>query len=194
MEHLLQPAARDGEFADKVRRAGFYSTLDNVYMSAYVDNRYGDALVLRGTAPRTPRTLQGAATMQKDVDMRYWSVCKSRSVHDGATDACLLDEQVPQDADGRYTLVVSTPASRPSNARAECGVAWMPWGTGDGMSNPHGGFVVLRHLKPAPAFAQSLASTQTPGDERAVLGPYYPETTYEAKVAFEARGCPVNPR
>jgi hypothetical protein len=179
------------ERMDKVRRAGFYSTLDNVYMSAYVDNRYGDALVLRAKAPRTPRTQQGTATLQRDVDMRYWSICKSRSVHDGATDACLLDEQVPQDAQGRYTVVISTPQTRPANARNECGVAWMPWGTGDGMGNPHGGFLVMRHLKPTPGFAHSLAATKTPGDESAVLGPYYPETTYEAKAAFEARGCPV---
>jgi len=176
---------------DNTRRAGFYSTLDNVYMSAPVDNRYGDALVLQGKAPRTPRTLKGNATMDAAVDMRYWSVCKNRSVADGATDACLIDEQVPQDAAGKYTIVVSTEAMRPGNARAECGVAWMPWGAGDGIDNPHGGFVIFRHLKPSKDFANSLWSTKTLGDERQVLGPYYPEMSYQAKAAFEARGCPV---
>jgi hypothetical protein len=176
---------------DTTRRAGFYSTLDNVYMTTYVDNRYGDALVMRGQAPRTPRTRNGEPTMDANVDLRYWSVCKYRSIADGAVDSCVYDEQVPTDAGGRYTIVVSTLAARPSNARAECGVAWMDWGVGDGIGNPHGGFVALRHMLPAPGFKSSLWATQHPGDERQALGPYFPETTYEAKSGFEARGCPV---
>jgi hypothetical protein len=185
------PFAAMRERMDTTRRSGFYGTLDNVYMSAYVDNRYGDALVVQGKAPRTPRTLQGNAVLDANVDMRYWSYCKARSIADGAADACLFDEQVPQDASGRYTLVVSTEAARPSNARAECGVAWMSWGVGDGIDNPHGGYMIHRHLRPTASFANSLWSTKKPGDERQVLGDYYPEMTYQAKAAFEARGCPV---
>ncbi|MBK6558171.1 MAG: hypothetical protein IPG16_13515 [Comamonadaceae bacterium] len=176
---------------DSTRRSGFYGTLDNFYMTTYVDNRYGDALVIQAKAPRTPRTVKGAAVLDANVDLRYWSICKGRSIHDGAVDACLFDEQVPRDANGRYTVVVSTPAARPANARTECGVAWMPWGVGDGIDNPHGGYVINRHMKPSPGFTQSLWSTKVPGDERTVLGEYYPTTTYEAKGAFEARGCPV---
>ena len=67
----------------------------------------------------------------------------------------------------------------------------MDWGVGDGIGNPHGGFVVLRHMLPAPNFKNSLWATQRPGDERQALGPYFPETSYEAKAAFEARGCPA---
>lgn len=176
---------------DATRRSGFYGTLDNFYMTTYVDNRYGDALVIQAKAPRTPRTTKGNAILNADVDLRYWSICKGRSIHDGAADACLFDEQVPQDANGRYTIVVSTPAARPANARAECGVAWMPWGVGDGIDNPHGGYLINRHMKPSPGFSKSLWSTKTPGDERAVLGEYYPTMNYQDKAAFEARGCPV---
>ena len=185
------PFASMRERMDATRRSGFYGTLDNVYMSTYVDKRYGDVLVLQGKAPRTPRTLQGNAVLNANVDMRYWSYCKARSIADGAADACLLDEQVPQDTNGRYTIAVSTEAARPGNARAECGVAWMPWGVGDGIDNPHGGYMIHRHLKPSASFTNSLWSTKAPGDERSVLGDYFPETTYQAKAAFEARGCPV---
>ncbi|HSI49432.1 MAG TPA: hypothetical protein VLA61_14250 [Ideonella sp.] len=178
---------------DATRRSGFYGTLDNYYMSAYVDDRYGELLVIQGKAPRTPHTLQGNPVMDANVDLRYWSFCKGRSIHDGAVDACLMDEQVPQDANQRYTLVVSTPANRPANARAECGVAWLPWGVGDGMDNPHGGYVIHRHMKPSPGFTQSLWATQKPGDEAATLGEYYPVAAYLGKAAFEARGCPVKP-
>lgn len=177
---------------DSTRRSGFYGTLDNIYMTAYVDNRYGDALVMQGRMPRTPNTAGGQPVMDGNVDLRFWSICKGRSIADGAVDACLFDEQVPLDANRRYTIVVSTEAARPANARAACGVAWMPWGVGDGIDNPHGGFVINRHMKPSDAFFEnSLWATKTPGDERATLGEYYPETTYQTRAAFEARGCPV---
>jgi hypothetical protein len=176
---------------DATRRSGFYGTLDNFYMTTYVDKRYGDALVIQARAPRTPRTAKGNAVLEPQVDLRYWSFCKGRSIADGAADACLYDEQVPQDANGRYTIVVSAPEARPANARSECGVAWMPWGVGDGIDNPHGGYLIHRHMKPAPGFKQSLWSTQVPGDERSVLGEYYPQMNYHSKAAFEARGCPA---
>jgi hypothetical protein len=176
---------------DTTRRSGFYGTLDNFYMSGYVDNRYGDAMVIQGKAPRTPRTFKGNATMDANVDLRYWSFCKARSIADGAADACLFDEQVPQDANARYTIVVSTPETRPANATEQCGVAWMPWGVGDGIDNPHGGYIIHRHMKPSKGFAHSLWSTKVPGDEPTVLGDYYPAVNYQAKAAFEARGCPA---
>lgn len=176
---------------DATRRSGFYGTLDNFYMTTYVDNRYGDALVIQGKAPRTPRTLMGNARMDANVDLRYWSFCKARSIADGAADACLFDEQVPQDKNARYTIVVSTPEARPVNAIAKCGVAWMAWGVGDGINNSHGGYLIHRHMKPSPGFAKSLWATKVPGDEQTALGEYYPATNYEARTAFEARGCPV---
>jgi hypothetical protein len=176
---------------DTIRTAGFYSTLDNVYMSAFVDNRYGDALVIRGLAPRTPRTAM-APTMDADIDLRYWSVCKYRSAADGAVEECAHDEQIPLDGSNHYIIAITTPQSRPDNARSACGVTWLRWGIGDGIGNPHGGMVLLRHMLPAASFSHSLFATRAPGQERAVLGPYYPETTYETKAAFEARGCPAN--
>jgi hypothetical protein len=174
---------------DVTRRGGFYSTLDNTYMSSYVDARFGDVLVLRGKAPTTPRTMAGTAVMEP-ADLRYWSICKYRSLADTAVDDCLFDEQVPRAGDGQYTIVVSHPAKRPANARAECGVAWLPWGAGDGIGNPDGGFLVLRHMMPSSEFApRSLFGTRKLGDEREVLGPYYPEPTYMSREAFERNGC-----
>ncbi|RQO59807.1 hypothetical protein DBR47_10530 [Paucibacter sp. KBW04] len=176
---------------DASRRSGFYGTLDNSYMTTYLDDRYGQTLLLRGKAPRTAVTWRGGPKMTGELDMRYWSLCKGRSIADGAVDACLFDEQVPLNEQGRYNIVVSSPAHRPANARAECGVAWLPWGEGDGIGNPHGGYLIFRHLLPSPAFAHSLAKVQKPGEERQVLGDYYPDLAYQDKAAFEARGCPA---
>lgn len=174
---------------DASRRGGFFSTLDNTYMSTYIDNRFGDLLVLRAKAPSTPRTHGGEKTMQA-AQLRYWSLCKYRSLSDTAVDACLYDEQVPTDAAGNYQIVVSTAAKRPANARTECGVAWLDAGElGDGIGNPHGGILLYRHMLPAADFSQSLFATRKLGDEQSTLGEFYPQTRYMAKAEFEQRGC-----
>lgn len=177
------------EKQDATRRGGFFSTLDNTYISTYIDNRFGDVLVLHAKAPTTPHTYAGESTMTAG-QLRYWSVCKYRSLSDTAVDGCLYDEQVPVDAKGDYTLVVSTAAQRPQNARNECGVAWLDWGSvGDGIGNPHGGILMIRNMLPAADFTQSLFATRKPGDEQRVLGEYFPTSSYSSKAAFEARGC-----
>jgi hypothetical protein len=87
---------------------------------------------------------------------------------------------------------MSTAAMRPANARKECGVAWLNWGAaGDGIGNSHGGFITYRQMLASPDYKQGIWATQKPGDERATLGEHYPAMHYEAKAAFEARGCPV---
>lgn len=174
---------------DATRRGGFYSTLDNTYMSAYIDRRFGEVLVLRGKAPTTPRTFAGAQVMEP-AQLRYWSICKNRSLSDTAVDGCLYDEQIPLAADRAYTIVVSTAAARPANAMASCGVAWLDWGAvGDGIGNTAGGFLAIRHMLPAADFTQSLFATRKPGDEAATLGPYFPSSSYTGKADFEKLGC-----
>ncbi|MGH8345937.1 MAG: hypothetical protein ACRES5_05130, partial [Pseudomonas sp.] len=93
----------------------------------YIDNRFGDVLVLHAKAATTPKTHDGETTMGAG-QLRYWSVCKYRSLSDTAVDSCVHDEEVPTDAQGDYTIVVSSANKRPANARPECGIAWMDWG------------------------------------------------------------------
>jgi hypothetical protein len=171
----------------KKRRGGFYSTLDNTYMLSYVDDRFGDVLVLQGKAPITPKTYNGDPIMTL-AQMRYWSVCKYRSLADSTVDSCVYDEQSSIDTAGNFNIVFSTPENRPANAREECGFTWRPWGAGDGIANPHGGMLVFRHMSPNPDFKHSLFLTKG-GDEKEVLGPYYPKTAYQKKAEFEQRGC-----
>ncbi|MES2102897.1 MAG: hypothetical protein V4634_02680 [Pseudomonadota bacterium] len=172
------------------RRGGFYSTLDNTYMSAYIDNRLGQVLVLRAKAPTTPRTYRNTLTMQA-AQLRYWSICKYRSLADTAVDACLYDEQVAVDKLGYYTIVVSSADDRPANATDVCGVAWLDWGNaGDGIGNPAGGFLAYRHMMPSTEFyPHSLFATKKPGDEESVLGEYFPKAVYMGKADFEKTGC-----
>lgn len=176
---------------DVTRRGGYYSTLDNTYMSTYIDNRFGDVLVLHAKAATTPKTHDGETTMAAG-QLRYWSVCKYRSLSDTAVDSCVHDEQVPTDAQGDYTIVVSSADKRPANARPECGVAWMDWGRqGDGIGNAHGGFLLYRNMIPAADFQQSLFAIHKLGEEAPVMKEYFPDTRYMSRSEFEKRGCSI---
>lgn len=173
------------------KAGGFYSNRDVDYISAFVDRKFGSVLLLRGKAPATPRTYNDDELMGPG-QVRYWSICKNESLATTRFVACLYDEQIPLDRDGYYAIAVSTEQDRPMNANAQCGVAWLNWGTtGDGLDRPTAGNLLLRHLLPSPTFAPAFRNILTPGTEAQVLGPYLPKGTYMSRQQFETRGCPV---
>jgi hypothetical protein len=100
--------------------------------------------------------------------------------------------QVPLDKDGNYTIVVSRPEDRPKNATAEHGVAWIDWGPGEGLNDARNrkdwGMLLVRMMSPDPNWENSPTKVTKPGEEAAVLGPYYPRGEYTDKAAFEAKG------
>ncbi len=63
-------------------------------------------------------------TKFEDGDLRYWSWCSQQGYASGRVNKCLFDEQIPVDANGYYTLVLSRESDRPRNAINECGVSW----------------------------------------------------------------------
>lgn len=169
---------------------------DSAVAVNYVDRKLGpdagghNLLVVRGTMPRTPRTVGGDPVMGGDVDMRYWSLCTMNAAPLGRTGSCLFDEQVPVDGARRYTVVVGAPEDRPPNATADCGVAWLDWSPdGDGYGRETAGTLVLRNQDPAPGFTQAIQDVATAETEREVMGPYLPTQEYVAADAFAARGC-----
>lgn len=181
---------------DATKVGGFYSNADNAYVVAAVNRGLGpdpnghNLLVLTGTAPSTPATQDGEATMA-DGDLRYWSLCQNESPVTTRVSGCLHDEQVPVDDEGRYTIVLGLPEDRPDNAVDDCGVAWLDWGPGDGVSRPEAGTLLLRNLLPSADFHQAIQHIEAPGDEAAVLGDHLPEGTYTTPDDFADRGCPA---
>ncbi|MEK7346676.1 MAG: hypothetical protein AAB176_13410 [Pseudomonadota bacterium] len=153
-------------------------------------NRYGEVLTIQGRAPTTPATLKGDKHMQAG-QVRYWSFCQNLSLFDTSVDQCVYDEQTARNEKGEYLIAMSTPELRPSNAKIECGVNWLAWGRGDGIDNPQGGLLLHRHMIAEPDFKESMFAIQAEGQEKPVMGAYYPRSAYVAKAAFEARGCPV---
>jgi hypothetical protein len=175
------------------RIGGQYSNIDNTYIAAFVNRGFaaGPVLVLRGKLPTTPATGANVKRMGSG-QMRYWSMCQNQSLYTTAGAGCAYDSNTPVDKHGYYTIVTSLAKDRPKNATTKCDVAWIPWPTqGDGDGHLNDGLLIVRNMLPAPSFHHAIQDTTTPGDEQAVLGPYYPRGTYTAKAAFQKRGCPA---
>jgi hypothetical protein len=80
-------------------------------------------------------------------------------------------------------VVVSTPHDRPANARAACGVTWLPFG-----ARPTAA-LVMRNQLADPGFAHAVQRVRRPGEEREVMGDFLPRGRYLSTAAFERRGC-----
>ena len=90
---------------------------------------------------------------------------------------------------GVATIVMSRPEDRPKNAAPENGVAWMNWGPGEGLNDPRNrtnwGMLIMRFIACDPNWGNSPTKIVKPGEEEAVLGPYYPRGEYTDKASFE---------
>jgi hypothetical protein len=173
------------------RTGGQYSNIDNNYVSAYGSRAFaqGPVMVLEGRLPKFQRTGKKVKRMP-DGQLRYWSLCQNESLFTTIGKGCLYDSQVPVDRKGRYTIVTSLASDRPSNARRMCGVGFLAWPErGDGAGNVNHSLLLLRNMLPAEDFDRAVQDTETPGDEREVMGSFLPRGSYTTKEAFERSGC-----
>jgi hypothetical protein len=167
--------------------SGLGENADNKYIYTYLTQEFGQVVAFRAKLPVTPRTRDGGKVMGTG-HLRYWSMCSANRTTQ--TYGCVVDEDVPVDAKGYFTIAVSTTADRPANATPECGVAWLPWGP-----DPKG-IAFVRNMLPGPGFKQAIQNAE-PGTEDTTLGPYYPTGRYYGTpVAFERTvGCsPAAPK
>lgn len=175
------PASQLASLVPADRSGGYFSNIHNAYALALGNRSLGPVLVLEGRAPTFPRTRDGRAQME-DGQVRYWSICENERQSTRFI-ACLFDEDIPIDRDGRFTIVVSRPADRPANARVECSIAWLPWGP-----QPES-LLILRHMLPRADFAQALQRVDKPGREADVVGEYLPLGKHQTTADVERRGC-----
>lgn len=192
----LQEILVDNQNGDQIPRGsqspiapnlGFFSDRNTAYVYAPTSRGFGSEVVIRGRAPSFPDTRPPAPLMASGRQVRYFSFCQYDPLSQRVID-CRSDDEIPLDRSGSYTVVVSTPADRPANARPACGVAWVAWGP------QSQGLLLYRQLLAAAPFAQAIARVGTPGNERAAMGPYYPAASYlKGRAAFEARGCHPGP-
>ncbi|HEX6945537.1 MAG TPA: hypothetical protein VF196_05035 [Casimicrobiaceae bacterium] len=176
----------------KSGQTGFFPNIHNQYMRAAIHRKLGKVFAVRGKMPTTPATYRGERYL-KPTQLRYESFCMNESPLTTRVMDCVYDEEVPLASGRRYLVVTSRAADRPKNATAKCGVAWVRWSPrGDGGRDHDFGWFQIRNMLPSPDFHHAVQDTRKPGDERAVLGPYFPKAKYyRDKKAFEKLGCPA---
>lgn len=169
-----------GEMTKNPRRSegGFYPNLDNQYIRTIVNRKHGKVFMVRGKMPSIPKTFHGDTTMGEG-ELRYWSLCSNQGFANTRVNDCLYDEEVPLDANGFYTVMVSRVEDRPRNAVKECGIAWLPMAEdGDGMFDEDVTVVQIRNMLAAADFKHSITKVDKQADLESIMGPYMPKTRY----------------
>jgi hypothetical protein len=159
---------------------GFLSNRDIAYVSALFRRNSGQLYVVRARAPTAARHPSDAPLGA--AQLRYWSLC-TNEVASQRFVACVHDAQVPLDALGYFTLVVSDPEDRPANAIPENGMIWLPWG---GIYPDS--LLIYRHMLPNPGFAEAIQNVPYGTPQEDVMGEYYPRAAYCDRATVEAAG------
>jgi hypothetical protein len=174
---------------------GFFPNMHNNYVRVALNRNFGKAVVMRARLPKSPQTWHGQATLPTgSFETRYTSLCLKESMRSTRVQDCVFDEEMPTDQRGFYTVVISRTEDRPSNPSEQCGRAWIEWSPrGDGedepLRDPDFGLLGIRNMLPDPSFAEAIQNTQTPGDEKQVMGDYLPTVTYMSPADVENAGC-----
>lgn len=185
---------------------------DNAYISALYQPEKGKVVVVRGLAPSSP-VAAGTGTLGDAVgatpvpwpdpayQVRYWSI--SNNVYQKPFPVVTLrtgkavvyggapDFATPLDDQGHYTVVISRPLDRPSNATLDHGIAWLPtqvnkpkvWET-----------LIMRNMLPNSGFTNAIqnidaADFADPDAAAAVMGTYYPLMASCDREVFEQGGA-----
>lgn len=184
------PSEGDRARLSQEQTGGQYSNGDTRYITASINRRFGEILVLRGKMPTFPATEGPRRKRMKPGQVRYWSLCQNETPTTTSVVSCLRDSQVPLTRKRMFTIVVSTRADRPKNARRECGVAWLNWGNFvDTLGREGTGLLIMRNLLGAPRFQHAIQKIRKLGTEKEVMGAYFPKSTYMSRAAFKAPRC-----
>ncbi|MFN8051408.1 MAG: hypothetical protein U0Q22_08235 [Acidimicrobiales bacterium] len=170
-------------FRRPVTVAGIYPNRDNAYLASIAAYQPGKVIVVRGKAPTTPDTQAGQSPATPS-QLRYWSFCTNEYRKPYPVSSCIVDHEAPVDASGYYTIVVSTPAERPANATTTDGVAWVDWG-----STSTNLLMAVRHMLPAPDFAETVRNVALGQLASEVMGAYTPVAVSCPVSTFESGGA-----
>jgi len=156
------------------------ASADILYLVTPYARRLGPVHVTRArkfTAPDTPR--EPVHTPGKDIrgftvtTYNFWA---------GICEDAVIDRDIPVDADGCYTIVVSSREDRPSNATRDNGVAWL-----DGGSYLDGQ-LTFRLLVARDAKLVALKRAIDSGEVAPEIADFVPRSRHCSRRAFETRG------
>jgi hypothetical protein len=181
-EPLLVTAAP--EFVRLSNESGLFANEANAYLSAFSDAPPGNILVIRGKVPSEPDTELGESVVG-DFAMRYFSITSNLNEKPYPNVDGVYGNQLPRDANGRYTVVIARDADVPDSDEI---FTWLRWG--DGASQA----VIIRNMLPASSFPHAVQDVTptaygAPSDARLVMDEYYPEIAACSRVRFELAGA-----
>jgi len=178
-----RPAPPAPVFIRPTTTANLFANPDNVYVATLLAYRPGVVVVLRGLAPTFPDTRAGASPALA-TDVRYWSFCTNEWRKPYPVTDCAADFEIPLDAGGNYTFVVSTPEDRPSNATVDHGVAWLDWGdTGTDV------LLLARQMLASSGFPGAAARLEPGEPAIPAMGAWAPRGVYCEPAVFEGGGA-----
>ena len=151
----------------------YFVNFETRYLYADFSQTAADLFLMRARAPSFA-TQSGAGA---DPQLRHWSICQnSSSTYE--TYACIEDQDAAIGSDGYFNIVVSVPTKKPPNATHSYGYDWLTYGT------TNDGRLIFRYMLPSPDFTQSAFNVPNGGNAPAIMGDYFPETTYCANTVF----------
>lgn len=154
------------------------ASADILYVVTPYTERLGEVFVCRARGFRTPHT-PAEPVYAPGKDIRGYTVT-TYNFWAGICNAAVIDHEIALDADGWYTLVVSTEENRPANATPESGVTWLDWG-------PYlDGQLTFRFLLRRDPMLVQLHDAIVSGRPSAAIAPYVPVAKHCSKADFES--------
>ncbi|NEQ80364.1 MAG: hypothetical protein F6K26_08915 [Moorea sp. SIO2I5] len=166
---------------------GGFGNSTTTYITAWIDRKYGEVLVVRGKKPKTPTTYFGDPIFHEG-DLRYFTWATNGSMYNAAVTDSVFDEEMPVDENGYYTVVVSRPSYRPKKARYECGYAWVEFPpNGDGAGDIYLAELRNRWQLADENFEEAPQNQcrKKPGKEPKFMGEYFPVGEYMSPEEFD---------
>jgi hypothetical protein len=99
---------------------------DVQYLATFFSRRHGDIFVVRARKLKTVNSRKGEPVSSRAVDIRLFTLC-TYNIWSGSARDCMLDQELREDEEGFYTLVVSDAENRPENLE-EMNATWIDWG------------------------------------------------------------------
>lgn len=170
---------------------GFANNPDTEYLILPYSFGYGELLVVQGLKPTHPYTTGRVEYMNTTTQVQYFSISTGAGPCSGEGWETVYDEELPD----YYTIVVSWPWNRPSNAVKNNGIVWLSPNVGEGhyvTARSWVGVLYIRYQNCNPNWLESPANIPIPSRKdpilrtQEVMGEYYPRSMYMSKAEFES--------
>lgn len=157
---------------------------DVQYLATFFSRRHGDIFIVRARNLKTANSRLGEAVSTPGMDIRLFTLC-TYNIWSGSARDCMLDQELREDDDGFYTLIVSDEINRPGNLEASH-ATWIDWG-------PYlDGQLTYRMVYRGNEFARRIAFALNGGYVPPEMKDYVPRSAPCSRQRFEEagwRGC-----